>query len=149
MLLILRLSKAGQCTAKQEKPVDSELVLWLAIPHRDSREHIPLVLLCLWVDSHRPGHTKYQQKHDDVGGVHAARLDGQKTLARSPDGAGTLPQHPGVAISDREVPPVRTRPEAATAICIETKKQSYTDRQGTKVRVRFTTAEKLNLDTPP
>ena len=44
---------------------------------------------------------------------------------------------------------VETRPEAATAICIETKKQSYTDRQGTKVRVRFTTAEKLNLDTPP
>ena len=42
---------------------------------------------------------------------------------------------------------VRTRPEAATAICIETKKQSYTDRQGTKVRVRFTTAEKLNLDS--
>ena len=41
---------------------------------------------------------------------------------------------------------MRTRPEAATAICIETKKQSYTDRQGTKVRVRFTTAEKLNLD---
>ena len=91
-----------------------------------------------------PGHTKEQQKHDDVCGIHAARLDGQKVLARSPDEAGTLPQHPGVAISDREVPPVWTRPEAATAICIETKKQSYTDRQGTKVRVRFTTAEKLN-----
>ena len=56
-----------------------------------------------WVDSHCPGHTKEQQKHDDVGGIHVARLDGQKILARSPDGAGTLPQHPGVAISDREV----------------------------------------------
>ena len=94
-----------------------------------------------------PGHTKEQQKHDDVCGIHAARLDGQKVLARSPDEAGTLPQHPGVAISDREVPLVETRPEAATAICIETKKQSYTDRQGTRVRVRFTTEEKLNLDT--
>ena len=131
------------------KPVDSEFVLRLAIPHCDSSKHIPLILLCLWIDCDCPGHTKEQQEHDDVGGIHAARLDGQKVLARSPDDAGTLPQHPGVAKSDREVPLVRTRPEAATAICIETKKQSYTDRQGTKVRVRFTTAEKLNLDTPP
>ena len=103
------------------KPIDSELMLRFAIPHCNASEHIPLVLLCLWVDSHRPGHTKYQQKHDDVGGIHAARLDGKKTLARSPDGAGILPQHPGVAISDREVPLVETRPEAATAICTENK----------------------------
>ena len=43
--------------------------MWLAIPHCDSREHIPLVLLCLWVDSDCPGHIKEQQKHDDVGGI--------------------------------------------------------------------------------
>ena len=58
-----------------------------------------------------------------------------------------MPQHPGVAISDREVPLVKTRPEAATAICRRNKETKfYTDRQGTKVRVRFTTAEKLNID---
>ena len=99
------------------KLVDPELMLRLAIPHCDSSKHIPLILLCLWVDSNCPGHTKEQHKHDGVGGIHAARLDGQKVLARSPDGAGTLPQHPGAAISDREVPLVKTRPRAAMMIC--------------------------------
>ena len=125
------------------KPVDPELMLRLAIPHCDSSKHIPLILLCLWVDSDCPGHIKEQQKHDDVGGIHAARLDGQKTLARSPDGAGILPQHPGVAISDREVPLVRTRPRAAMMICSR-KQTKLRHRLGTKVRVRFTipTADK-------
>ena len=79
----------------------------------------------------------------DVGGIHAARLDGQKTLARSPDGAGILPQHPGVAVSDREVPLVETCRRAAMMICSR-KQTKLRHRLGTKVRVRFTipTADK-------
>ena len=42
-------------------------------------------------------------------------------VAHSPDDAGTLPQHPGVARSDREVPRVKTRPGAATTICSRNK----------------------------
>ena len=66
---------------------------------------------------YRDAQSLFPDDGHDVGGIHAARLDGQKVLARSPDDAGTLPQHPGVAKSDREVPLVRTRPRAAMMIC--------------------------------
>ena len=130
------------------KPIDPELMLRFAIPHCDSSKHVPLVLLCLWVDSHCPGHTKEQQKHDDVGGIRVAHLGGQEILARSPDDASTLLHHQGVAKSFPEVPLVKTRPRAAMMICSR-RETKLRHRLRTKVRVRFTTAEKLNLDTPP
>ena len=48
--------------------------------------------------------------------------------------------------TDRQRTKVRVRFTTAEKLNLDT---AHTDRQGTKVRVRFTTADKLNLDTPP